>query len=168
MKIALSGKGFTLIEVLIAITLLSIGILGIAGLAGTAIKSSGYSQAVTQANNLAQEKVEALLSVDYNNIQATDTTTANTALRRTCAQTGFAANRPEYTCTPTTATVTSLGKPFTWSYKITYIDLDGDNIANAGVDGLKRIDLTISWTDILWHTTKSVKIVSLRSRDFIE
>lgn len=161
-------KGFTLLEVLIAITLLSIGILGIAGLAGTAIKSSGYSQAITQANNLAQEKVEALLSVDYNNIQATDTATANVALRRTCAQTGFAASRPEYTCTPTTATVTSLGKPFTWAYKVIYMDLDGDGTANAGVDGLKRIDLTVSWTDVLWHTNKSVTIVSLRSRDFIQ
>ncbi len=165
---AANNRGFTLVEVLIAMTILSIGILGIAGLAGTAIKSSGYSQAITQANNLAQEKIESLLSVDYNNVQATDTTTSNIALRRTCAQTGFDPNRPEYTCTPTSADITSLGKPFTWSYKVAYMDLDGVDGANPSIDGLKRVDVTISWTDILWHTTKSVTIVTLRSRDFIE
>ena len=50
-------RGFTLIEVLIAMTILSIGILGVAGLAGTVIRSSGYSQALTQATNIAQEKL---------------------------------------------------------------------------------------------------------------
>lgn len=160
-------RGFTIIEVLLAMTILSIGILGIAGLAGTAVKTSGYSQSLTQATNLAQERIEALLSVDYSNIQATDTTTTRTDLQRNCSQTVVSASRPVYTCTPTSALSVG-GKPFGWSYTVTYIDLDGNGTASATADGLKRVDVTVSWTDALWKTTKSVTVAAMRSRDFID
>ena len=55
-----SQKGFTLIEVLVAISILTIGILGIAGLMGTAVKSSSFSQTMTQATNPAEDRIEAL------------------------------------------------------------------------------------------------------------
>lgn len=159
-----ADAGFTLIEVLIAMTILSIGILGIAGLAGTAVKTSGYSQAVTQATNLAQDRIEALLSVDFLNIHTTDNTAARTDLRRTCVQTDATVSRPVYTCTPTNATIDVGTMPFTWSYTVTLIDLDNNGTANHIADGLKRVDVTISWTDVLWHTTKSLTFVTLRSR----
>lgn len=157
-------KGFTLIEVLIAMTILSIGILGIAGLAGTAVKSSGYSQALTQATNLAQERVEALLSVDFLNLQASDATTLRTDLRRACVQTGATASRPVWTCTPTTSTITVGNTPYAWTYTVTYVDLDNNGTAVHTSDALKRIDLTVSWTDPLWNTQKSVTVVTLRTR----
>lgn len=158
-----ADKGFTLIEVLIAITILSIGILGIAGLAGTAIRSSSYSRALTQATNLGQDRIEALMSIDFKNIQATDLTAPRADLRRNCAGPVGPANRPEYTCNPVTPTITVGPTPYAWSYKVTYEDLDASGIANPAVDGLKRIDLTISWTDALWRTQKSVTFVTLRT-----
>ncbi|HBG45436.1 MAG TPA: hypothetical protein DDW94_00440 [Deltaproteobacteria bacterium] len=156
--------GFTLIEVVIAMTILSIGILGIAGLAGTAAKNSGYSQSMSLANNLSQEKLEALLSVDYNNIQVTDTTAPRADLRRNCTQTSASVSRPVYSCTPVDATLTSGNKSFTWSYTVTYIDLSGNGVANPTLDGLKRIDVTVSWTDALWHATKSVTLATMRTK----
>ncbi|MBI5642962.1 MAG: prepilin-type N-terminal cleavage/methylation domain-containing protein [Deltaproteobacteria bacterium] len=162
MKI-MTEKGFTLLEVLLAMTLLSIGILGIAGLAGTAVRSSGYSQALTQASNLAQEKMEALISVDFSNLQSSDSTTARTDLRRTCTQTDTTVSRPVYSCSPTTAAVVIGSQTYTWGYTVTYIDLDSSGTASSS-DGLKRIDLTVSWTDPLWHTTKSLTAVTLRTR----
>lgn len=159
-----SQNGFTLLEVLIAMTILSVGILGIAGLAGTAVKTSGYSQAMTQANNLAQKKLEALLGVDFVNLETTDTTTSITELRRTCAQTVATASRPVWSCTPTNATSTVGNRPFTWSYTVAHIDTNGNNVANPSQDGLKRVDVTVSWTDALWKTTKSLTVTTMRSR----
>ena len=158
-----TDKGFSLIEVLIAMTLLAVGILGIGGLAGTAIRTSGYSQAITQANNLAQDRIESLMSVDFDNLQATDTTTSRTDLRRTCTQTDASASRPVYTCTPTTTALTLGNKTYNWSYTVTFLDLNGDGTANTS-DGLKRIDVTLTWTDALWHNTRSMTVATLRHR----
>lgn len=145
-------------------TILSIGILGIAGLAGTAIRTSGYSQALTKATNLAQGRIEALMSVNYLNLQSSDSLTPRTDLRRTCTGPTGPVSRPVYTCTPTTSTITVGNIPFTWSYTVTYIDLDGNGTANQFTDGLKRVDLTVLWTDVLWHTTKNLTVVTLRTK----
>ena len=164
MKDFTMDRGFTILEVLIAMTLLSIAILGIAGLAGTAIRSSGYSQAITQANNLAQDRIEALQSVDFSNFQATDTATARTDLRRTCTGPTGPASRPVYSCTPSSPTLALGTKNYTWSYTVTYIDLNGNGAANPNIDNTKRLDVTISWTDPMWHTQKSLSVVTIRSR----
>ena len=156
-----ADKGFTLIEVLVALTILSIGILGIAGLAGTGIKSSNYSRSLTQATNFAQERLEGLMGVNYSNIQATDLAAGD--LARNCVGPAGPANAPVYTCTPT-GTKTIGGTVYTWSYTVTYIDLDGNGTAVPNVDGLKRVDLTVSWTDQLWNAQKSVTLVTLRTR----
>ncbi len=157
-----SDKGFTILEVLIAITVLSVGILAVSSLMGTSIKSSSYSQALTQANNYAQERIETLQSISYNNLQLTDLTTGRTDLRRNCAQTGFDADSPVYTCTPT-ATRDIGGRTYTWVYEVIYIDLDGDGTASPGIDGLKRLNVTVKWTDQLWNTEKSITVTGLRS-----
>jgi prepilin-type N-terminal cleavage/methylation domain-containing protein len=139
--------GFTLVEVLIAMSILAIGILGITGLAGNAIRSSGYSQAITQANNL----------------ESSDSTTSRTDLRRTCTQTVTTISRPVYSCTPTTIAITLNNQDFNWSYTVTHIDLDGNGTAAPGIDGLKRLDVTISWVDTLWQSTRSITVVTLRN-----
>lgn len=157
-------RGFSLIEVLVAMTILSIGILGIAGLAGTAVKNSGYSQAMTQANNLAQKKLEALLGIDYQNLEADDPTNPSVELQRDCSQTDATASRPVYSCTMASPSTTIGNRPFQWSYTVTYIDVDGNGVANPNQDGLKRIDVTVTWSDALWKTTKSVTVVTMRSR----
>jgi type IV pilus modification protein PilV len=157
-----ADKGFTLIEVLIALTILSIGILGIAGLAGTALRSSSYSRSLTQATNFAQERLEGLMGVDFNNIHVSDAAAGD--FQRNCTGPVGPANAPVYTCTPASPTKMIGNTNYTWSYTVTYIDLDGNGTSNPNVDGLKRVDLTVSWTDMLWHTQKSVTFVTLRSK----
>jgi len=159
----INKKGFTLVEVLVAMSILAVGILGITGLAGNAIRSSGYSQAITQANNLAQDRIESLQSIPFNNIESSDSTTSRTDLRRSCAQTVTTASRPVYTCTPTTAAITLNNQDFNWSYTVTHIDLDGNGTAAPGIDGLKRLDVTISWVDTLWQNTRSITVATLRN-----
>ena len=59
-------KGFTLIEILIAITVFAIGILGVAAMQLGAIKGNSYSSHLTEATTLAQNKMEELMMLDYN------------------------------------------------------------------------------------------------------
>ena len=158
-----SEKGFTMVEILIAMTILAVGILGIGGLASTAIRSSGFSQSMTQANNLAQDRIEALMSVDFDNLQVTDSVTARTDLRRVCVQTDTTVTRPVWSCTPSSPTITLDNKGFSWSYTVTSINLDGGAAADNG-DGLKRLDVQMSWSDPLWHSTRSISVVTLRHK----
>ena len=53
-----SEKGFTLIEVLVAIVILSVGLLGMASLSVTIIKGNRLSNALTTATTLAQQRME--------------------------------------------------------------------------------------------------------------
>jgi type IV pilus assembly protein PilV len=57
-----SNKGFSLIEVLIAITLLAIGLLAVAGMQTTAITGNSFSQTGTVAVHLAEEMVDRIRS----------------------------------------------------------------------------------------------------------
>jgi type IV pilus modification protein PilV len=159
------SRGFSLLEVLISMAVLSIGLLGLAGLATTAIQASTHGQMVTQAANVAQDRVEALLSIAYTNMHITDTTTSRTDLRRTCALTGGTAARPVYTCTPQIAQVTIDGRGFTWSYTVTHIDLSGDGVQQMRKDRLARMDVTVTWTDPIWHVQKSLTTKAIRGLD---
>ncbi len=53
-------KGFTLIEVMIAMVILAVGILGLAPLMVLSIYSNTYSQDLTQATAIAQDRIEQL------------------------------------------------------------------------------------------------------------
>lgn len=58
-------QGFTLIEVLIAITIFAIGLLAVASMQVTSIKGNSYSRRVTEGSNLAQGKLEELSGRAY-------------------------------------------------------------------------------------------------------
>jgi type IV pilus assembly protein PilV len=53
-------KGFSLIEVLIALVILSISLLGLAGLMVTTTKSNSFGNQMTEAATFAQDKLEEL------------------------------------------------------------------------------------------------------------
>ncbi len=157
-------EGFTLIEILVAMSILSIGLLGLAGLATNAMKASSNAISITQASNIAQDRLEALLTIDIDNLHFTDLTASMLKLERTCTQTDATVSRPVWGCTPSN-TVTLDNREYTWNYSITHIDLDGNGIAVLSRDALLRIDLNVFWTDQLWATQKSLSTVALRSLD---
>ena len=69
-------KGFTLIEILIAITILSIGLLAVATMQVSAITGNSLASDLTEATTLASEKVESLLRIadnDYEDANLLDT-----------------------------------------------------------------------------------------------
>jgi type IV pilus assembly protein PilV len=64
---SISGKkGFTLTEVLISLIILSVGILAITTVHITSMKSGYFSNNMTQATVLAQDKLEYLKNLSYN------------------------------------------------------------------------------------------------------
>jgi type IV pilus assembly protein PilV len=62
-----SAQGFTLIEVLIAIVILSIGLLGTAGLTTGVIRGNHFSKNLTSATAAAQTQLESIKSAGYSN-----------------------------------------------------------------------------------------------------
>lgn len=61
----LGEKGFTLIEVVAGLVILAIGLLGIAAMQVTSTKGGYFSNNVTQATILAQDKLEYLKNLSY-------------------------------------------------------------------------------------------------------
>ena len=53
-------RGFTLIEVMISIIILSIGVLGLAPLMAVSITGNSFSNEATRANVIAQDRIEQL------------------------------------------------------------------------------------------------------------
>jgi type IV pilus assembly protein PilV len=64
-KQSTNQQGFTLIEILIAITIFSIGILAVATMQVSSIKGNSSANGLSEAVTLAQDKMEELMSLDY-------------------------------------------------------------------------------------------------------
>lgn len=61
-------KGFTLLEVMITLVILSVGMLGLASMQIMAIKGNSFGQRLSIASTLAQNKLEELRQVEFDSI----------------------------------------------------------------------------------------------------
>ena len=69
-KIGLENSGFTLIEIMITLVILSLCILALGGLQVNAIRGNALSKLMTKAVFIAEEKVEQIKNTSYTNIQS--------------------------------------------------------------------------------------------------
>lgn len=58
-------NGFTLLEVIIALVIFSIGLLAVASMQMTAIKGNYFSGTLTEATSWAADQMETLMSLPY-------------------------------------------------------------------------------------------------------
>jgi len=70
-----NNNGFTLMEVLVAMVILSVGLLGMAALITGIINSNKLSNRISTATVLAQDKMEDIKRIGYSGMPASDTTT---------------------------------------------------------------------------------------------
>ena len=71
-KIKKNQNGFTLIEILIGMTVFAIGILGVAAMQISAIKGNSFASGLTEAATIAQNKMEEFMVMDYNDANLND------------------------------------------------------------------------------------------------
>ena len=64
-KIFQKDEGFTLIEVIIALSIFSVGLLAVAAMQTSAIKVNSTSGQITDRINWAQDKMEALMTLPF-------------------------------------------------------------------------------------------------------
>lgn len=67
-------SGFTLLEVLIAIVILTVGILGAASMQLSAIRGNGMANRMTEASIVASERAEILLNMNFGSASLKDDT----------------------------------------------------------------------------------------------
>jgi len=72
-------KGFTLVEVIVAIGILSVGILAAASMQISSLRGNSYAEEVTNGTVLAGEQLERLYALDYDAADMADTDTDGNA-----------------------------------------------------------------------------------------
>lgn len=72
------NRGFTLIEILVAMIVLSIGLLGVAALTGGIMSGNSFSSQLTTATTLGQDKMEEIMRLGYSGMPLVDTEDAVT------------------------------------------------------------------------------------------
>jgi len=68
LKPLLGYKGFSLIEVLVALVILSFSLLALAGLMVTTTKNNSFGNHMTEAATFAQDKLEELRAIKWENL----------------------------------------------------------------------------------------------------
>ena len=68
MNLLAKPKGFTLIEVLVALIILSFSLLALAGLMVTTTKNNSFGNHMTEAATFAQDKLEELRAIKWENL----------------------------------------------------------------------------------------------------
>jgi prepilin-type N-terminal cleavage/methylation domain-containing protein len=75
------SKGFSLIEVMIALVILAVALLALAGLMATTMKNASFGGYITEAATFAQDKLEQLRAAPWTSIVAgADTRTGSTGI----------------------------------------------------------------------------------------
>lgn len=68
MKYLTKSDGFTLIEILVSLIILSVSLLALAGLMVTTTKNNSFGGHMTEAATFAQDKLEELRAIRWENI----------------------------------------------------------------------------------------------------
>jgi type IV pilus assembly protein PilV len=64
------NAGFTLVESMLTLAIISVSLLALAGLQITALRGNALSRRITTAASIAEQRIEQLKNTSYTNIQA--------------------------------------------------------------------------------------------------
>jgi prepilin-type N-terminal cleavage/methylation domain-containing protein len=66
-----NDKGFTLLEVVFAVSILTVGILAVASMQVASIRGNSYAWSTTEASTVAMGQIETLIDLPYNDAALT-------------------------------------------------------------------------------------------------
>ena len=154
------SAGFSLIEVLISLVILSVGLLGIAAMVSVSMKSKGSSYLRTQAmaqssaiiDRMRANRATAITGgYNCNDIRGAVTCTAGTLTQQTC-------NGTTNTCTP--AQIADMDM-YEWTQDLQNLLGNGIatnvsyNITTVTVAQYTQVQVSISWDDTIANTAIS-------------
>ena len=97
---AMTGnRGFTIIEVIFALSIFAIGILAVSSLSLTSVSSNASARRITEATVLAEDRLERLAAIPYDNIQDGQATAGAYQIAWVVAQDDIAVNTKTITVT---------------------------------------------------------------------
>lgn len=137
-----NARGVTLTELMVAVAILSVGILGFFGAFRFITKSLHISRTRTLATNLAQERVEALKNLTYYELLITTSSGIDTSFSP-----GLVYDNTNYP----PETVSIGGVAFTRYTFVALAQIDGDVISTVTYTfpdtGMKQVKVHIIWSD---------------------
>lgn len=139
-------KGFTLVEVLIAMFILSVGILAVVSMLTTSMRSGSFGRATTVSNRLVQQQLEETKSITF-----------STMVNQMC---GYGVTQaPGFTGACTRNPVTGYNMVFTnrsaVEYKVTYQVPGG---------GLSSVTYEVTMQNVKNHPMKDVDMVTAKAK----
>lgn len=140
---AISLKGFTLIEAIIAIFIITVGIVAVLQMFPLSIQQQKLAEMSTVASKLGQEKIEVIIAKSYNDILVGTTTEAYGQIS------GFTAFKR--------ATAINCVNPDLQEVPCNYSPTDDPN-------PIKKIEVIIFWKSPLGVTEKNLKTATLISK----
>jgi len=127
-------KGVTIIEILIAVFILVVGILGVLSMFPIGTKFTTFSKMASVATQLAQEKTEEIISQSYDNISSSVEDYGKIS--------GFEAYKR--------------------ISEVNYYDPESSNTTTTDT-GIKKITVTVFWHSPLWGE-KSINLITFFAR----
>jgi len=130
-------KGLTIIEIIVAITVFTIGVLGVAAFFGNSSRLAGAAGRISVASNLAQGLIDQEVNKSYDSLTPGTGIKTNLSLENT--------------------------NPFYQYQKQVDIILIDSNLAISGTDiGLKKIIVTIYYNE--GQDEKNVQMATIKSK----
>jgi type IV pilus assembly protein PilV len=144
------SRGFTLIELMIALFIFAIGILAVASMQGEAIKGNSFSDLMTVANSLAETRMEELLVLPQGHTDLQDNNIANNANLRAALDTGGTAGENEFDGhweTGLDRDGNAGSGIFTRTWNVAKRDPADPSKVGYPADGLMTIAVVVEWQD---------------------
>jgi type IV pilus modification protein PilV len=134
---AVGAKGFTLLEVLVATAILSIGLLAVSQMSISVIRSNARAYRITDATVMAGHKLEGLRNLSYTDSKLNDdgdTTDVGTDIRSNTAL----FTSPDHTDTCDSGCSLTIGRTLQRAWNVA---------TDTPASGMKTVTVIVGWKD---------------------